>query len=525
MSATLVRAKKSVSYLKKSSSSKILSINALAGIIADLKSQKKVVVHSHGVFDLLHPGHIHHFLAAKKLGDVLVVTLTKDEYVNKGPGRPVFNHRLRAESLAAMECVDYVAINEWPTAVETIRKLKPSIYVKGQDYAARKDDITGAIYDEEEAIRSVNGRIHFTDEITFSSTQLLNSYFDIYPEETRLFLKDFRQRHKAGDIISSLEALKKMKVLVIGDTIVDEYHYCQAMGKSPKENIVATRYLNEESFAGGILACANHAANFCGQVHLVTLLGKKNSREDFIRSRLKSNVKPKFFYTEDASTVIKRRFVDANFLSKMFEVCFLNNNGGVAKELESQICDYLWKTLPQYDAVIVADYAHGFIGQDIINVLCERSKFLALNTQTNSANIGFNLVTKYPRADFVCIDEPEIRLAMHDKFGKLEGLIHRVSDQMHCNRVSITRGHLGCVTYSGNGKFHQTPIFSTEIVDRVGAGDAFLSVAAPCVASGMPMDAVGFVGNAVGAMAVTIVCNRSYIEAVPLFKFIKTLLK
>jgi len=260
-------------------------------------------------------------------------------------------------------------------------------------------------------------------------------------------------------------------------------------------------------------------------VHLVTLLGKKNSREDFIRSRLKPNVKAKFFYTEDSSTVIKRRFVDPAFLSKMFEICFLNNGAGVEKELETQICEYLWKVLPQYDAVIVADYGHGFIGKDIIQVLCERSKFLAVNTQTNSANIGFNLITKYPRADFVCIDEPEIRLAMHDRFGRLEGLIHRVSEQLSCDRAAITRGHLGSVTHAGSELFYQTPVFSTEIVDRVGAGDAYLSVAAPCVAAGLPMDVVGFVGNTVGAMAVTIVCNRSYIEAVPLFKFIKTLLK
>ncbi len=519
MSATLEKNKKRPTEF----SHKIITLDALAAVIARLKRQHKVVVHSHGVFDLLHPGHVNHFLAARKLGDVLVVTLTKDEYVNKGPGRPVFNHRLRAESIAAMECVDYVAVNEWPTAVQTIRKLKPSIYVKGADYINRKDDVTGAIHDEEEAIRSVGGKIQFTDEITFSSSQLLNSYFSVYPDQTQAFLKDFRARHEADDILKQLAALKKLKVLVIGDAIVDEYHYCQAMGKSPKETIVVTRYLREEAFAGGSLACANHAANFCGQVDLVALLGKKNSREDFIRSKLKSNVKPKFFYQENASTIIKRRFVDPAFLSKMFEICFLDH-GGISKELESPLCDYLAKTLPAYDAVIVTDYGHGFIGPAMINMLCEKAKFLAVNAQTNSANIGYNLITKYPRADYICIDEPEIRLAMHDRTGKLENLIHRVSEQMNCKKVIITRGHLGSIAYSG-GKFFETPVFSTEIVDRVGAGDAFLSVTAPCVAKGIPMDVVGFIGNAVGAMAVTIVCNRSYIEAVPLSKFVKTLLK
>ena len=121
---------------------KIKTLEALPKIIVDLKQQGKVVVHCHGVFDLVHPGHIRHFEEAKRQGDVLVVTLTPDEYVNKGPGRPVFQERLRAESLAALQVVDYVAINQWPTAVETILMLRPDVYVKGGEYANQKD-LTG----------------------------------------------------------------------------------------------------------------------------------------------------------------------------------------------------------------------------------------------------------------------------------------------------------------------------------------------------------------------------------------------
>src|SRR3990172_6474611 len=124
---------------------KILELEELAKKIEVLKSEGKKIVLCHGCFDLMHPGHIKYFQAAKKMGDVLVVTVSPDIYVDKGDGRPVFNQTLRAESIAALECVDYVAINRWPTAVETLRLLRPNIYVKGQEFE-NKQDVEKALY-------------------------------------------------------------------------------------------------------------------------------------------------------------------------------------------------------------------------------------------------------------------------------------------------------------------------------------------------------------------------------------------
>src|SRR3989304_665696 len=265
--------------------SKVKSLDELSEIIGSLKQDGRSIVQCHGVFDLLQPGHIKHFEAAKREGDILVVTLTQDRYVGKGPGRPVFNEHLRAESIAALECVDFVAINEWPTAGETMGKLKPHVYCKGKDYSDSGQDLTGKIVEEDAAVRSVGGRIHFTDELTFSSTKLINLHFDVFPKETQSFLEEFRSRYSAEDIIARLRGLKSMKVLVIGDTIIDEYAYCSPMGKSPKENLIPARYLYEETFAGGILAIANHLAGFCGSVHVVTCLGRRNPVEQFTRPK------------------------------------------------------------------------------------------------------------------------------------------------------------------------------------------------------------------------------------------------
>ena len=503
---------------------KIKDLDQLEEIITELKKGGETIVHCHGVFDLLHPGHIKHFEAAKKEGDVLVVTLTEDRYVGKGPGRPVFNQRLRAETLAEIESIDYVAVNRWPTAVKTIKKLKPDVYAKGSDYADQSQDLTGEIKNEETAVREIEGRIHFTDEVSFSSTELLNVHFSVYHPEADEFLKSFRKKHQASEVIDLMKKLKGLKVLVIGDPIIDEYHYCQPLGKAWKETVITTRYLNRESFAGGVLATANHIAGFCDRVDLVACLGEENSQEDFIRDRLKPNINPTFFYRDDAPTVTKRRYVDPAFLSKIFEVCFLNTRTP-PPAVTRQVCDYLEKNCSDYDLVLSSDFGNGFIGREIVEVLCDKSGFLAVNTQTNSANTGFNLVSKYPRADYVCIDEPEIRLALSDKYGNLEDMMIKVAERMNCKRITVTQGHKGSIGYQPDQGFFEVPVLSKEVVDRIGAGDAYLAVTSACVAAGFPMDVVGFIGNAVGALAVRIVCNREPVDPVPLYKFITALLK
>jgi len=501
---------------------KIKYLDELSDIIQSLKRDGNTIVQCHGVFDLLHPGHILHFEAAKREGDILVVTVTRDEHVDKGPGRPVFNQRIRTESIAALQCVDFVALNEWLSAVETIKKLKPDVYVKGSEYA--EADMTGRIYTEAEAVKSIGGRVHFTDEPVFSSSQLLNEHFHIYPEEADAFLKEFRRNYSAENIIQRLETLKTMKVLVIGDTIIDEYHYCYALGMSPKDSILRTKYVSEEVFAGGVLASANHIAGFCENVHLVTCLGTENNRENFILEHLKPNLKPKFFYREDAPTIVKRRFVEPDFLTKMFEICFLNDLP-LPESVEQEVCNYLIENIHDYDLVIVSDFGHGFIGQNIINVLCAEANFLAVNTPTKTENMGFNLITKYPKVDYVCLNEPEVRLPTHDRFGKLEDLIVTISEKLGCSEFAVTRGPKGSLTYSAGDGFFDVPVFSTEVIDRVGAGDAYFSITAPCVVAGNPMDVVGFIGNAVGALAVRIVCNKYSVEPIPLFKFITAMLK
>jgi len=508
---------------------KIKNLDELALILQKLKNSGKKIIHCHGVFDLMHPGHVRHFHAAKALGDILIVTITPDNHVNKGPGRPVFTEELRAESIAALECVNYVAINLWPKAAETIIKLKPDVYVKGNDYAEADKDETRGIFLEREAVESVGGRIHFTDEITFSSSSLINEYFEVYPEPAKNFLKNFRKRYSADEVIGLVKNLKEMKVLLIGETILDEYHYVATIGKPPKGDHIAAKFIEKEMHAGGILACANHIANFCGSVDLITVIGKHDLKEEFVRAHLKSNIRPHLFFHPTAPTIVKRRYINQYFLNKLFEVYVIDDLPSL--EVETKILTHLTAIFSEkepYDLILVLDYGHGLLTPALIDLICNQENFLAVNAQTNTANAGYNPVTKYRRANYFCLDEPELRLAFSDKYSDVNQLLAHLAERVSLpgGAITVTRGHLGSVTYDvASGSFFEAPVLSQKIVDTTGAGDAFLAITAPCIAKGIPMDLVPFIGNAVGALAVGYLGNRSAVEEAPLYKFITALLK
>lgn len=147
-------------------SEKIVSLEDLGHIANEFRRDGAKIIHCHGCFDLLHVGHIKHFQAAKKLGNLLLVTVTADQFVNKGQGRPRFNQHLRADSVAALDCVDYVAVNHAPTAADAIRLIRPHVFVKGIEFKG--------IEAEKDALRDIGGQMEYVSgEVIFSSTELL----------------------------------------------------------------------------------------------------------------------------------------------------------------------------------------------------------------------------------------------------------------------------------------------------------------------------------------------------------------
>jgi len=502
---------------------KIKDLTELASVLAKCRASGKKVAHCHGVFDPLHIGHIRHFEQARKLGDILVVTVTPDRFVNKGPHRPVFPESLRAESIAALEFVDYVAVNEFPMAVETIKLLKPDIYVKGSEFRTGADRL-GAIGLEDEAVRSVGGKLGFTDDITFSASNLVNRHLPVFPKQVSEYLAGFSNRFTTADVLRYLENARPLKVLTIGEAIVDDYSYCEAIGKSSKEPTLVVKHLSNERFAGGILAVANHVANFSDHVSLLTFLGDQNSQEDFIRSKLNASIDTRFLYRKESPTIVKRRFIENYFFQKLFEVYEIND-ANVAEADNQALCSALKGQLAGFDLVVVFDFGHGMLTQETVDILCDEAPYLVVNTQSNAGNLGYHSISKYHRADYVCIAEGEARLETRDRRGSLESIVQGICQRLNCGRMVVTRGKNGCLCYSEAEGFVQVPALAGQVVDRIGAGDAFLSVTALCAYQQAPMEIIGFVGNVVGAQAAATVGHRSSIERVSLVRNIEHLLK
>src|SRR3990167_3971778 len=269
-----------------------------------------------------------------------------------------------------------------------------------------------------------------------------------------------------AQLSSLLADISGYKVLVVGDGINDEYIYVRPQGKSPKENIITNRILRAESFKGGVWAASRHVEGFCQDV---TVLAR--------------------------STITKKRYVEEGYIRKLFEV-----HEDQAQEPGDQ------PAYSDFDLVIVTDFGHGAITGDMIENLIRGSRFLAVNAQTNSANLGFNLITKYRHADYVVLDELEARLAAHDR----DSLIEKIIEKLGFKRIVVTLGPNGAIGY--DGKFHRSPGLTKQIVDAMGAGDAFFCVTAPFAAAGAEMPDLLRIGNAAGAIKCGVVGHRRSVD-------------
>lgn len=507
-----------------SASDKIRPLEELSSILADLRGRDRRIVHCHGVFDLLHVGHLRYFQEARALGDVLVVTLTTDRFVNKGPHRPAFPEQLRAEMIAALECVDYVAVSTCPTAVEAIGLLRPHLYVKGPDYKDASRDVTGGIYEERRAVEAAGGRLVVTEGIVFSSTNLINRHMSPLPEETQTYLAEFAARHPVEEVLGWLRKASDLKVLVVGEAIIDEYVYCTAIGKSSKEPTLVVRRNGSEQFAGGVLAAANHVAGFAGKVAVLTQLGTENSHEAFIDRKLRPNVERIFLRRPNSPTIVKRRMVEEYFFTKLLEVYEIND-APLSPEEDDAVCEALLRHVPEYDLVLAIDFGHSLLGDRATQILREKSRFLAVNAQCNAGNMGHHAISRYRGADFVTATEMEARIDAHDRTGDIRRIVGEIRRRLGCGRLVVTRGRNGCLCCDEEGGLIDVPAVAGKVVDRIGAGDAFLSVASLLAVQGAPLDVVGFVGNAAGALAVATVGNREPVDPVLLHRHVESLLK
>lgn len=486
---------------------KIKSVQGIESALDTARNQGSDVALCHGVFDLLHPGHFRHLRAAKDMTDILVVTITGDKYVGKGPGRPVFPQDLRAEALASLEAVDYVVVIEEATAAPAIMAVKPNVYVKGQEYAKEANDPTGNMRKERELVESFGGRMVFTEDIVFSSSKLINTFMPQHSETTQKWLGDLKEEFSLEAIMGWLDRLSELRVTVIGETILDQYTACQTLGKASKEPFLCLNRGETVTHGGGVLAIAGHCAGLGAKVSLVTGLNSADRRCEQVGNVERLGVNTEIVPLDPRPTIRKERLVDRNTQSRIVEIYEMDDTP-LAGDAEEELLIQLKVACKASDVVLVADYGHGFVTERVISQLTAGTAFLAVNAQTNAGNHGFNFIGKYPRADFASLNGNEARLEVRRRHIDFDVFMPELLQALGARCLLVTQGASGVDLYLPDGAVERGPALAPFVKDRVGAGDAVLSATSLLTAIGAPAPIVAFVANMVGAWAVTFLGNE-----------------
>ncbi len=491
-----------------------------------LKTAHKTIALCHGVFDLIHPGHIIHLEQAKEMADVLVVSITEAQYVRKGPGRPYFNDEMRMKVLAALECVDYVMLSEGYTVDDIVECVEPDIYVKGEEYAREADDITGKITEERQLVEKHGGKIRYTTGQVYSSTKLINTALSGLPQDVIRYMEDFKSRYSMQDVKKYVNAAEKLRVLVVGDVIIDKYTYCDVQGMMSKDMGYSSRLSNSEEYLGGAVAVARHIATFTEDVTLMSVIGNEEERRLQIFDGVGENIKLKLVYSESFPTIVKHRYLSKNEKREEYRKIFAINN--IPSDVRYAEDDYmkfkekLSEKIDSYDVVFLCDFGHGLIDSEAIKIIQDKAKYLVLNCQTNSSNRGLNNITKYSRADAFSLDQQELKLAHPELAGDEEKSLSLLRNELK-GIGWLTRGSLGAYGIDEK-KLCDCPAFTLNVKDTIGAGDAFLAVAGIISAAGAPVEVGTFMGNIGGALGANIIGNKEAVEKVNVLKYANTLM-
>ena len=499
---------------------KILNINELRNIRNKYKKNK--IILAHGTFDFFHYGHLRHLIKSKKQADVLVVSLTADKFVRKGPGRPIYSQMQRAEIISSLDFVDYVVIINSVSGIEVIKSLKPNLYSKGVEYKKKSNDFTKKILLEEKTLKECGGKIYYTNQLVLSSSSLINQINSNLNSPKDIFLTKFRKKTNFNHIYKNFENISKKKILVVGDSILDEYIFTKALAKSPKEELISVKEEKKTLYMGGILATAKHISNFVKKPTLLTIIGNDKKTNNLIKKSF-SNKKCNLVFFEDKNrkNIKKTRYLDEHknklFQSNDVPYEYISDN------LEKKVLSYLNKSLQNFDLVVVNDFGHGFLTSKIRRVLEKKSKKLSINVQSNSANLGYSFFNKYKKCDYLTMDEPEARMATSERFGSIEILIKKDLKKIKAKTVAITYGANGTKIIS-SGKIYNVPALSSNPVDTLGAGDAFFAISSIYSLIDKEPENIAFIGNLSGSLKIQYLGHETYLEPDTLFPYLKSLL-
>ena len=464
---------------------KIVTLEEL-GAIRERYRDRRIVL-CHGAFDLVHMGHLLHFEEAAGLGDLLVVTLTADSYITKK--RAVsFSEEYRLRQVAALEIVDYVALVHDPSAVPALEALRPDVYVKGNEYANLVLDKTANIFREKHVVDSYGGSLHFTAAETFSSTKLSHfllaapeaSQNDPLLRNDRVLFRDLSsQRFTLEEIKRFLVGASRLRVCLLGETIIDEWVDVTVTNMSQKSRCVAGQETARVRQIGATGIIALHLASFVEHVHVWT---------NGLSGDLPKNVE---ITNVSDRPLVKTRFVDRDSGLPLFE----------SKVLDIPPVDIDLPNFDDFDLVLIADFGHGLLDGGVINerIAAKRKAYVAAMAQVNSSNYGYNLPVKYVGADYYSINRTEAELSLHEKGLPAAELLERMSCLLKCRTLSVTDGSRGTAVRMGD-EAAALPSLSTSVVDAIGCGDAYFTLSSLAACQHLPARLVALTGS-IGAAA------------------------
>ena len=501
------------------SNNKIKKTEEIKSIIKKFDKSFKIGL-CHGVFDLIHLGHIKHFEEAKKKCDILFVSITSDKFVKKGPGRPAFNQNQRMEAVAALEFVDYVILSNEISSEKIISLIRPDFYFKGPDYKDNKHDLTKKIFKEKKSVVRNGGKIIYTSTIKFSSSSLIKNYLGIFSDQQKKEIGQIKKKFSFNKIKLFIAKAKDIKPLIIGETIIDQYYFTEAIGKSGKEPVLVLRELNNEKYLGGALAICNHLNSIVKKMFFLSYLGENKELQTFIKKNISNSIYPYFIYKKNSPTIVKKRFVDELSKAKVLGSYKLNDSP-IEKAEENKLFKFFKKCEKKSDLIIISDYGHGLMNSSLIEKIKKTKKFIAVNAQVNSSNIGYHSLRNYKGVDCMIINENELRYEMRSKNEKLENLMKKLKNDLNIKNLIVTRGSSGVAMLNYQLKFVYCEAYAKKVIDKVGAGDSMLAILSLLIFLKVESKLSLFIASLCAAQKVSNIGNKYAIDKNQLLKEIE----
>tara|TARA_B110000208_G_scaffold2404_1_gene3176 strand:+ start:928 stop:2448 length:1521 start_codon:yes stop_codon:yes gene_type:complete len=484
---------------------KIYNVNDLIAKISLLRKKNLKVGLCHGLFDLVHPGHLYHLNEAKKLCDILIVTITADKFVKKNLKSPLFNQNLRAFFLSNLQMVDFVAISENNSSTNIIKKLKPNYYFKGKEY--KQSDSIGNLKKELLTCKKNKVNVKFIGNRIFSSSNLISKSF--YPINDKSLLHNV---NNLTDEEKNLDKLflktKNLKILLIGEMIFDKYTFINTHGLSPKSSTISGSIKESILMEGGILSSRKFLKQFTDKVTCLSIVNE-NVKKDKEKFQILKKIN-KIIYSKNFPTITKERILQSEKNSDdQKKLLTLNHftNKDISTNDENKILNFLKKNIHKFDTVMVQDFGHGLINKKIANFISKKSKFLSLNVQTNSMNYGFNIIDqKFIKTDLFSLDKKELQLFSKQNDIDFSKKLSDLKKKMKSKIGFLTIGD-NFTLINGYKKNIKIPALETKVVDSVGAGDTFHSFATLLSSVTKNDFLITFLSQIAGSLAVRILGN------------------